>query len=197
MIPFRTQVKFFFENPQTINTALFMGVFQRWIQQNALKELLIDVADYRHVFEGPGIVLIGHYSDYAIENRDGRLGLLYTRKRQAAGDLQTQLRASFQWALTAAELLEAETAFDPRLKFRADEIEIRFADRLRLPNTPESFGQIKDDLQVVLTDLYGGKATELTQSQPDPRALLTIGVRAEGAVSIADSFRSFQLTAES
>src|SRR5690554_2580873 len=123
MIPFRTQVKFFLENPDNVDLSLFMGVFQRWIQRRALEGLLIDVADYRHVFQGPGIILIGHESDYAMESRDGRLGLLYTRKRQTDADLGAQLRAALRLALAAAQLLEAEPAFEPRLKFRGDEIE--------------------------------------------------------------------------
>ena len=62
------------------NLAAFSGVFQGWIQRKALDGQLIDVADYRHVFEGPSVVLIGHDGDYTIEKRDGRLGLLFTRK---------------------------------------------------------------------------------------------------------------------
>src|ERR1041385_3049369 len=99
MNPFRTQIKFFLENPGRLDLSDVAAVFQRWIQQKALDGLLIDVADYRHVIEGPGIVLIGHESDYALENRDGRLGLLYTRKRQLQTDFQSQLRTSFRFAL--------------------------------------------------------------------------------------------------
>jgi hypothetical protein len=191
MIPFRTQVKFFLENPEGVDVAAFAGVFQRWIQQNALKELLIDVADYRHVFEGPGIVLIGDASDYTIENRGGRLGLLYTRKRQRDANLQAQLRTSFQLALAACSLLEADSSFEPKLKFRADEIEIRFADRLQLPNQVESFDLVKDDLQTVLTELYGD-AAHFAPVQRDSRHLFTIEVRREGVTSIAELTQQVQ-----
>ena len=153
MNPLRTQVKFFLDQQTLVDQSLFSGVFQRWIQQKALEGQLIDVADYRHVHDGPGIVLIGYDSDYAMETRDGRLGLLYTRKRQVDADLASQLRASVRLALTACRLLEAEMNFQPRLKFRADEIEFRFADRLQIPNKPESFALISADLRTVLEDL--------------------------------------------
>src|SRR5260370_24044056 len=56
-------------------------VFHSWIQQQAFDELLLDVADYRHVEGGPGILLIGHEADYSLDNTDNRLGVRYNRKR--------------------------------------------------------------------------------------------------------------------
>jgi hypothetical protein len=199
MIPFRTQVKFLLDidNAADIDLADFVGVFQRWIQQNALDELLIDVADYKHVFEGPGIVLIGHFSDYSIESREGRTGLLYTRKRQVESDFQSQMRTALRLALKASELLQTETDFDPRLKFRADAFEIRFADRLQLPNRPESFDAIKDDLQIVLSELYGGNAVQFAPRTSDPRNLLTVAVQGEGVTTVADLLQQFQAVVES
>jgi hypothetical protein len=196
MIPFRAQVKFFLDNPDSVDTALFMGVFQRWIQEKSLEGLLIDVADYRHVNHGPGIILIGHESDYGIESQNGRPGLLYTRKRQLEPDLQTQLRTSLRLALVACELLEADPTFSPRLKFRADEVEIRFADRLQLPNQPESFELIKDDLEAVLGELYGAAPVQFEPVQQDSRYLFTVKVQAEAVVGIADLFRHLQPSVE-
>ena len=202
MIALRTQIKFFLETPQappqaqTLDLAPFMGIFQRWIQRKTLEGQLIDVADYRHVFEGPGIVLIGHDSDYAIETRGGRIGLLYTRKRQSDPDLQTQLRSSLRLALAACQLIETETALHPKLKFRADEIEIRFADRLQLPNRPESFDLVKDDLQAVLTGLYGSASVSFAPVTQDARQLFTVAAHAEGTTSIAELANELQPSAE-
>ncbi len=184
MLPFRTQIKLFLESANQIDQSIFMSVFQRWIQQKALEGQLIDVADYRHVFEGPGIILIGHESDFAIEGRDGRLGLLYTRKRQRDADFGAQLRHSLRLTLAAAQLLEADPAFSPRLKFRADEIEIRFADRLQLPNQSEAFDSIKDELKAILTELYGSDDVDFAPVAQDHRYLLTINARQKNATSI-------------
>lgn len=186
MIPFRTQVKFFLDTTNPIDQALFTGVFQRWIQDNALDELLIDVADYRHVFQGPGTVLIGHYSDYTIDNRDGRIGLLYTRKRQTTEDVAAQLRSSLQRTLKAAELLESETAFKPALKFNISEIEVRFVDRLNFQNNGTTFDSIKEDVTAVLSEFYGAHPVQIEQVQSDPRDLFALKVWTDGAVSLAD-----------
>ncbi|MBA3874120.1 MAG: hypothetical protein H0X30_33720 [Anaerolineae bacterium] len=186
MIPFRTQVKFFLDTSSPIDEALFTGVFQRWIQDNALGELLIDVADYRHVFQGPGTVLIGHESDYTIDNRDGRIGLLYTRKRQTTEDVATQLRTSLQRDLKAAQLLEHEAAFKPALKFNISEIEVRFVDRLQFQNNPATFDSIKDDVTAALSEFFGAAAVQIEPVQGDVRDLFALRVTASGVTSLAD-----------
>lgn len=193
MIAFRVQVKFFLENPDAVDIAEFMGVFQRWIQQQVLGAgLLIDVADYSHVFDGPGIILIGHESDFAFEKREGRAGLLYTRKRQLDPDLPTQLRTSLRHALAACQLLESDTTFQPALKFRPNEVEIRFADRLQTPNQPETFDRVKDDLQAVLSELYGGSPVEFVPVQQDARNLFTVQVNSASPLGLADLLQNLQ-----
>ena len=49
-------------------------IFHNWIQEQESDEVLIDVADYRHVFDGPGVVLIGKDGDYSVGTARGRLG---------------------------------------------------------------------------------------------------------------------------
>lgn len=84
-------IKFYIENPETVSLAEYSAVFNFWIQEQRLDELLIDVADYLHVHNGPGIMLIGYEADYSLDNRAGRLGLLYNRKAQVEGTTQEKL----------------------------------------------------------------------------------------------------------
>ena len=181
MIPLRLQVKYFVEDPKAVDMGALIGIFQRWIQIKALPTMLIDVADYRHVPEGPGVVLIGHESDFAMESAEGRLGLLYTRKRQRDDSLQTQLRASFELALTACQLLENARSFQRKPKFCTDEVEVRFVDRLQLPNRAESFDVVRDDLKAVLAEVYGETPVTAEPVSQDPRHVFTVRVQAPGA----------------
>ena len=60
----KLQVKFF-ANAEISETAL-VPVFHDWIRERVVPdELLIDVADYSHVPDGPGVMIIGHHADYA------------------------------------------------------------------------------------------------------------------------------------
>ena len=73
---------------------------------------MIDVANYAHVPKGPGVVLIGHGSDYFIDEGEGRLGLLHSRKR-GAPDAGDRLADAFRRTLHAASLLEATPRWPP------------------------------------------------------------------------------------
>src|SRR5512132_3303036 len=126
-------IKLFLENPEAVNLAEYGAIFNSWIQNHALDELLIDVADYLHVHNGPGIMLIGHEADYSLDNRAGRLGLLYNRKQQLEVTTQEKLGQAARAALTAAQILEKENG----LKFNGSEVEVIINDRLLVPNTPE------------------------------------------------------------
>ena len=69
------------ESARAVDIEDLIPVFHRWIKQRLLPELTIDVANYRHVPQGPGVVLIGHGSDYFMDEGEGRPGLLHNRKR--------------------------------------------------------------------------------------------------------------------
>src|SRR5262245_43094180 len=112
-----------------------VAVFHQWIQDGVVPELVIDVADYKHVPDGPGVMLIGHEANYSLDETGGRLGLLYNRKAVVSGDAQAALRQAFDAATNATRLLEAAEPFAGKLHFNDGDIEIIVNDRLAAPNT--------------------------------------------------------------
>jgi hypothetical protein len=164
-------IKIYLENSATVNLANYAAVFNSWIQQQRLEELLIDVADYLHVHNGPGIMLIGHEADYSLDNRAGRLGLLYNRKAQLEATTQEKLAQATRAALTAAQILEKEND----LNFKGSEVQLIVNDRLLVPNTAETFAALEQDLQAFFDRLYNGAEYSLTHDA-DPRERLTIHV---------------------
>ena len=89
----KIQVKYFTQEP--VELEHFVPVFHRWIRDRVLDDMVIDVADYAHVHHGPGIVLIGNAVDYFMDQGEGRLGLLYSRKRDPlSARIQAQSPAS-------------------------------------------------------------------------------------------------------
>jgi hypothetical protein len=172
-------VKFFLENAGTVNLAEYGAVFNSWIQGQRLEELLIDVADYLHVHHGPGIMLIGHEADYSLDNRAGRLGLLYNRKEQLEGTVHEKLAQAIRAALTAAQILEKENG----LKFIGSEVQVIVNDRLLVPNTGETFEALEADLQAFFNRLYNG-AEYLLAHQVDPRERFTVNVKTESRFDV-------------
>ena len=69
-------VKIFEQSGAELNGAKAIAVFHRWIQRGGLPEMAIDVADYAHIPAGPGVLLVCQEAAYALDNHDGRLGLL-------------------------------------------------------------------------------------------------------------------------
>ena len=60
-------------------------VFHRWVATQAMPELLVDVADLRHVPAGPGVILVGSEADYSLDHSGGEWGLQYRRKNVVDG----------------------------------------------------------------------------------------------------------------
>ena len=165
-------VKIYLENPDPINLADFSAVFNTWIQQQRLDELLIDVADYLHVHHGPGIMLIGHEADYSLDHRAGRLGLLYNRKAQLDGNTQDKLTQAVRATLTVAQILEKENG----LKFNGSEVQVIVNDRLLVPNTSQAFAELEPDIKSFFYQLYGGSEYSLSHNN-NPRERFTIDVK--------------------
>lgn len=133
-------------------------VFHTWIREKKIPdELLIDVADYAHVPQGPGVVLIGHQSDYYLDLADDRPGLLYSRKRGFEGDLRGGIEDAFRRALQACQLLESETELG--FEFATNEVMFRVQDRLAAPNDDSTYEAYKGPLEEVAQAFFGGAAS--------------------------------------
>ena len=183
-------IKLYLENPETINLADYAAVFNTWIQEQRLEELLIDVADYLHVYNGPGIMLIGYEADYSLDNRAGRLGLLYNRKAQLEGTTQEKLIQAVGAALTAARILEQENG----LKFIGSEAQLIVNDRLLVPNISETFANLEADLKVFFDRLYAGATYALTHNA-DPRERFTVNLRTESDFALEELLKNLSVEA--
>jgi hypothetical protein len=170
------------ESARAVAPDAFIPVFHRWIKDHLLPELTIDVANYEHVPRGPGVVLIGHGSDYFIDEGEGRLGLLHNRKRAglAAGERLTDLaRRTFH----AASLLEKEPTLAGKLKFTTGELLFKINDRLAAPNTDATFAAVKGDLEALAKQLYAGPV-ELARVGA-PKELFAVRIKGAPGVSLA------------
>src|SRR5579871_4261961 len=132
-------IKIFVKRPSSVKLSDAVPVFHRWIRDSLCPEMLIDVADYEHVHEGPGILLIAHEANYSLDQRDGRLGLLYNRKAALDGTFQDRLAQAHKAALAACDRIEQEPEFRGSLIFDRNSIEFFVNDRLLAPNTDETW----------------------------------------------------------
>jgi hypothetical protein len=151
-------VKIFAREPGSIDLADAIPVFHRWIRDAVLDELVIDIADYRHVPEGPGVMLIGDEANYSLDCAFGRLGLLYNRKRPSEGTFTDKLLHAFGSALSASSRLENEPVFRGKLKFDAGQCEVIVNDRLLAPNTEQTWAALRPEFEAFFDGLLGSGA---------------------------------------
>jgi len=178
-------VKLLVRDPGDVDLEPLIPVFHSWIQKQVGEGLLLDVADYRHVPEGPGVVLIGHEGNYSVDNTDDRLGVRYSRKAALDGSNQDRLKQAARAALTACQRLEAESRLGGKLRFDGQEMEIFINDRLLAPNNEATREAFKSDFATFLQQLFrGGKFT--TSFSSDTRRLLGVSVKTAEPVRLAD-----------
>jgi hypothetical protein len=170
------RVKIFAREPAPADLGEAIPVFHRWIQDHAFPELLIDVADYRHVPNGPGVMLIGHEANYSLDQTKGRLGLLYSRK-QPGGEAQENLRQAYGAAVEACRRLEQEPAFAGKLQFDARDCEFSVNDRLLAPNQEETYRALRPEFDRFFSGIWGAGAYTMGHTG-EPRELFSVSVKA-------------------
>lgn len=184
-------VKLMVDSPADADVAAVIPIFHEWIKGQVFEELLLDVADYRHVPAGPGVVLIGHQANYSVDNTDNRLGIRYNRKAELDGGNQDRLAQAVRAALIACQRLEAEPTVAGKFPFNGRELEIFINDRLLAPNSEPTFAEARPDLQRFAERLFGGPQYSLTHDR-DPRKLFGVSLKASDSFPLATLLKNLE-----
>jgi hypothetical protein len=164
-------------------------IFHSWIQDKVFEDRLLDIADYRHVHNGPGIILIGLEGDYSVDNTDGHLGVRYNRKTAIEGSNRDRLKQAVRAALGACQRLESESSLGGKLRFNGQELEVFVNDRLLAPNTEATRIAARPDFDAFFAQLFGG-AEYFLSYDGDARQLFTASVKASRPFSVADLLKN-------
>ena len=145
-------IRFRISNAPAKTLQEFIPVFHGWIQRQALPgHLLVDVHDYSHVPNGPGILLVAHEANLNIGEPER--SLVYIRKQPAT------LTETLQAARAAAKLLTDEQG----VKFATEQFEIFVNDRL-----------VSDGVAGLIAEATAG---QVTHQSGDARERLTFIVK--------------------
>jgi hypothetical protein len=173
-------VKLLLQNHGEPDLEPLIPVFHQWIQDQPAGELLLDVADYRHVPAGPGVILIGFEGDYSVDHTDNRPGVRYNRKAALDGSNEDRLRQAARAALTACRRLETEPRLDGKIRFGGQEIEIFINDRLLAPNTDAIREAADPEFRANYSVTY----------ERDRRKLFKVFLKSEQSFSVEDLMKS-------
>lgn len=172
----RIGAKLYAANPGVIVADDYVPLFHGWIQRRGLDGTPIDVADYTHVPDGPGVMLIGHEADRALDFGGGRPGVLYQRKREGTGSLEERFAAAIAAVDQAAADIEADPAAGG-VRFDRGEILLRINDRLRAPADDATLDALRPAIAAALGTVRPGRDAEIARVTDDPKGPLTIRVR--------------------
>lgn len=178
-------VKLLVKNPREVPLEPLIPVFHSWIRAQVFEELLLDVADYRHVPGGPGVVLIGHQGNYSVDNTDERLGVRYNRKAVINGSNQDALEQAMRASLIACQRLENEPRLESKLQFNGQEIEFYVNDRLLAPNREATREAFHSDFEAFLEKLFRGDKYSLSY-ESEPRKLFGVIAKSARPFATAD-----------
>jgi hypothetical protein len=182
-------VKLLVKDPAGADLEPLIPIFHSWIQEQVFEELLLDVADYRHVPAGPGVMVIGLQADYSVDNTDDRLGVRYNRKAGAEGSNQDRLRQAARAALASFQRLESDPRLGGKLRFNGQDLEIFINDRALAPNSPATREAADPELKEFAKKLFNGSDYSLDYNN-EPRRLFGASLKAARTFSVVDLLKN-------
>ena len=125
-----------------IDLELFIPVFHEWIQKDKISNhVMVDVADYKHIPDGPGIMLIAHEGNFSIDLENGKAELLYTRKQPLEKDIANNIQTIASILDNACKLLETSDSLNGKISF-SNQYQIISNDRYYFPTGKQSEKQL-------------------------------------------------------
>lgn len=176
-------IKFFAQGAERLDILKLIPIYHRWIQQSALEDLLIDVADYSHVPSGPGVMLIAHEGNYALDETGHERGVVYYSKHKLSGDLSERFAQVAHRALKAADLMSADADLEGALQVPGNRLQFFANDRLVAPNTDAAYAELEPAFKAFLERLYAGAPYKL-ERETDSKERLSVRVSTEREVPL-------------
>jgi hypothetical protein len=184
----RLSIKLYLEEPGLGDIREIIPIFHSWIQKQSISDhLLLDVHDYSHVPEGPGIFLYGHEGSFSLDLGQNRIGLLYQRNKNPNGDADNRLAESLRTLLQGCLLLESEKIAGAFPRFKTSEFRLAVHSRLHAPNTEETFQRFQPVLAKFLGQTLEGNKFRIDHMS-DPTELFAIEVSGASPLPVEELY---------
>ena len=176
----RIHIKILTNAPASLKLEPFIEIFGRWRGEKSQPAEWVDLADYAHVPRGPGIVLVGQRANFAFDMAEPAPGILYAAKKGLTGSHLVRVTVAMKSCLELTKRLITEPEFPDGVALRTDSVELRFADRLATPNTPETDEELRPVVRQAMDKLFGANGYELAV-QGDLNETYGFSIRAKKA----------------
>ena len=168
-------VKLFLDSNGSFSSKDFIPVFHSWIQNKLIEDhLLIDVADYSHIPDGPGVILISHEGNFSLDQESLQPGLMYMRKTDIKGDFKERFNKVLSTVIKAANRL-SDKDISKKVDYKLNAFRFIANDRLYAENTADTQDFYKLKIQKALNEKYPGRQFEFGDvSDENERLAFTI-----------------------
>ena len=167
-------IKLFIKNTNNYSSKKFIPIFHKWIQNKSIpNHLLIDVADYSHIVDGPGIMLVAHEGQFSLDQENRQPGMMYMRKESFDGSFVECFHFVFAMAQHASNLLA--TSSEGALEFSKKSIRFIANDRRLVENNVKNRELYQDKISKIIKDKFPNNSWEYSAiSNEDERLAFTV-----------------------
>jgi len=153
-------VKLFFNTNGSYSSKDFVPVFHNWIQNKVIDDhLLIDVTDYSHIPDGPGVMLIAHEGNFSLDQESQQPGIMYMRKTEIAGSFTERFSTVLSTVIKVANRLN-DNNISKQVDFIPNSFRFIANDRLYAENTADNQDFYKREIQKALDGKYSDSQFE-------------------------------------
>jgi hypothetical protein len=171
----KINVKLFLDAPPDLDCDFLLAIFGRWRLEEG--EGIVDLADYAHVEEGPGCILVSHRWHFGVDFSGGEPGLHYSTRKGLTGTAEQRIAEAVRGLLRKGIRLLGEKELPAGVRPRPGDLQVVLNDRLLAPNTDGAEAAWRPDLLRVVERLYGPGGAEVKR-ESDPARRLGWRIRA-------------------
>ncbi len=163
---------------------LLVPIFHEWIRERVLDVVMLDVADYAHAPDSPGIMLVCHEVSFALDHADGRFGLLAQRRTPIDGTAADAIAVTVRHVLDVGARLEDDPRVAGKLKLDPSTLRIEANDRLLAPNSDAGYKIFVPLVRDGVRAAFGRGDPVIERIDNDPRDRLAIEVQLDSAFDV-------------
>ena len=178
-------IKLFLNMNESYSSKDFVPVFHNWIQDKVISDhLLIDVADYSHVPDGPGVMLIAHEGHFSLDQENHQPGIMYMRKTDLDGTFNDRFNKILSTVIEVADRLR-NSKVNMDINFISNSFRFITNDRLYAENTIENQNLYKERIQNALNDKYPDNEVDYEEISGE-KERLAFTIRFSDAINILE-----------
>lgn len=184
---YRVCVKIFATEHQIEDdAALFVPIFHEWIRDQVLDLVVLDVADYAHAPESPGIMLVCHEASFSLDRSDGRFGLMVQRRTPVDGGAVDAVASTMRLAVEVAARLERDSRVAGKLRFDPSRLRVEANDRLLAPNSDAGYHDFGPVVRRAAAAAFSGTGPIVERVDNDSRDRLAVDVSVESVGDVQE-----------